>query len=162
MDYASEYYHKDILVLGCGNILFGDDGFGNAVSVYLNQNYKLPDNMAAIDVGTSVREIIFNLLLSEKRPKTIILADALQSGRQAGEVFIAKADDVTANKIHDFSLHMTPTINMLKEFTELADSQVIIIAAEPQSAPDEFKEGLSVPMQRAVREAAEYIMQHYV
>ena len=161
MDWAPDYYHKDILVLGCGNILFGDDGFGNAVAESLNTDYTLPAHMAALDAGTSVREIIFNLLLAEKRPQTIILVDALESGRAPGEVFIAQAADVSANKIHDFSLHMMPTFNMLKEFTELSDSNVVIVAAQPALPPTELREGLSEPMQKAVKEACAYIMQTY-
>ncbi len=28
-----EWYDKSVLILGCGNVLFGDDGFGPAIAV---------------------------------------------------------------------------------------------------------------------------------
>jgi coenzyme F420 hydrogenase subunit delta len=33
-----EYRDKPIIIFGCGNILFGDDGFGPAVAEELQQN----------------------------------------------------------------------------------------------------------------------------
>ena len=147
--------------MGCGNILLGDDGFGPAVVDYLNRHFNLPSYMAAWDVGTSVREVIFNLLLSQKRPKHIVLVDALDAGRPGGEVFIASANQISPQKIHDFSLHMMPTLNMLEEFTELSDCLVEIVAAQPAVLPEEVNEGLSPPMQSATREAAWYIFNKY-
>lgn len=35
MNYVPKCYKKSVLVLGCGNILFGDDGFGPAVVEHL-------------------------------------------------------------------------------------------------------------------------------
>jgi coenzyme F420 hydrogenase subunit delta len=39
-----ELYKKRVLVLGCGNILFGDDGFGVEVTRYLKDNPNVPDD----------------------------------------------------------------------------------------------------------------------
>ena len=34
---------KNILIFGCGNILFGDDGFGAAVVKHLQENYAMTE-----------------------------------------------------------------------------------------------------------------------
>ena len=59
-------FEKSILIFGCGNILWGDDGFGPAVIAHLKEHYLLPDDVLALDVGTSIRDILFDLILSEK------------------------------------------------------------------------------------------------
>ena len=79
--------YKSILIFGCGNILFGDDGFGPAVVRELQESYVLPEDVLALDVGTSVREILFDILLSERRPERLIIVDAVDRGREPGALF---------------------------------------------------------------------------
>lgn len=64
----TEYWNSEILVLGCGNILFGDDGFGPEVVEHLQKNYEIPPEVYVMNVGTSVREILFPIVISDKRP----------------------------------------------------------------------------------------------
>ena len=45
-----QLFEKSILVFGCGNILFGDDGFGPAVVNHLQEKYSLPDDVLVMDV----------------------------------------------------------------------------------------------------------------
>jgi coenzyme F420 hydrogenase subunit delta len=56
-----EMFEKSILIFGCGNILWGDDGFGPAVIQCLNEQYRLPADVLALDVGTSIRDLLFDL-----------------------------------------------------------------------------------------------------
>lgn len=62
----SSMFSKPILVFGCGNTLFGDDGFGPEVIDYLLANHELGRSVAARDVGTSIREILFDLLIAKQ------------------------------------------------------------------------------------------------
>ena len=62
---SPDYYARQTLVLGCGNILFGDDGFGPAVADYLADNYRIPDDTAVLNLGLSTRGFIFDILLAE-------------------------------------------------------------------------------------------------
>ncbi len=68
---------KDVLILGCGNPLFGDDGFGPAVIEQIEKNYLLPSNVGVLNAGTSIRDLLFDLLLLEETPGTIIIVDAV-------------------------------------------------------------------------------------
>ena len=79
---------RRVLIFGCGNVLMGDDGFGPAVIKRLNSHHDLPADAHAEDVGTSVRDILFNLTLLDKRPEHIVVVDATDKpGRSPAEVF---------------------------------------------------------------------------
>lgn len=162
MDYAPDYYQKATLILGVGNILFGDDGFGPAVAEYLQEHGRASADVAILDIGTGVREILFNIILSEKRPDRIVIVDALECGREPGEVFLVSVEEIPEKKSHDFSVHMMPTLNMLKELRDLCHVEVVILAAQPEGIPEMVHSGLSAKMEKAVPEAARYIAEKYL
>ena len=100
------------VVFGCGNPLIGDDGFGPAVvEQLLQRKTHLPIGVHVADVGTGVREYLFDYLLSEnERPQHLIIVDAIdREDRKPGEVFEIDPSSVPAKKLHDFSLHQFPT-----------------------------------------------------
>ena len=105
---------KNVIVFGCGNILFGDDGFGPRVAEELIKNYPLPENVGVINTGTGVRNILFDIALSEKKPERIIIIDAIDAGKTPGEIFELPIDEIPEKKIDDFSMHQLPTSNLLK------------------------------------------------
>lgn len=149
------------MVFGCGNVIMGDDGYGPAVVDELNARYKLPENVQAVDVGTCVREYLFDYLLAEDgRPERIIIIDAVEfPDRSPGEVFQILPADIPAKKIHDFSLHQFPTVNLLQELEENTGIRVLILAAQVEYIPEEIEPGLSVAMSKAVTVAAKKISQ---
>ena len=154
-----QIFEKSVLIFGCGNILWGDDGFGPAVIEHLNQHYSLPDDVLARDVGTSIRDTLFDLILSEQKPKLLIIIDAVDHpDRRPGEVFEIPVEGIPENKISDFSLHQFPTVNMLQEIKEKSGMQVKIIVARTESIPEEVQPGLSESIRRAVPVACEQIM----
>lgn len=161
MDYIPECYQKATLILGCGNTLFGDDGFGPAVIDYLEKHRRVPEHVAILDVGTGVREILFNVILAEKRPERIIIIDALDCNREPGEVFTVSIEDIPERKIHDFSVHQMPTLNMLKELRDLCHVEVVVLAAQPESIPKTIQSGLSKKLQDAVPKVGRYIVKNY-
>ena len=151
-------FEKSILVFGCGNILWGDDGFGPAVIDHLKKNYSLPENVLAMDMGTSIRDILFDLALSEKKPELLIIVDAVDHpGRNPGEVFEIPINKIPDNKTSDFSLHQFPTVNLLEELQSQTQIKVKILVAQTQKIPDEVKPGLSKEMENAVILACEQI-----
>ena len=62
-------------------------------------------------------------------------------------------------KIHDFSLHQFPTVNLLQELALHTGIKVLILAAQIKHIPDEIAPGLSSAMLDAVTEACEKISQ---
>jgi coenzyme F420 hydrogenase subunit delta len=158
MDITLEWYGKRVLVLGCGNILFGDDGFGPAVIEYLKDNFELPEDVYAEDVGTGVRDLLFTLLLGDKKPERIIVVDSMDVGREPGDVFETTADYLPVEKTDDFSMHQVPTSNLLRELQDEAGVDVILISCQVIAIPKEISSGLSEPVKRAIPRAAEAVM----
>ena len=151
-------FDKSTLIFGCGNILFGDDGFGPAVVNYLRDNYVLPEDILAMDMGTSIRNTLFDLSLSEKKPQKIIIVDAVeQQGRRPGEVFEIPVEGIAEKKTADFSLHQFPTVNILQELKDRTSIDVVVLVAQAEVVPDAINPGLSETMQAAVIEACERV-----
>ena len=150
---------KRVLILGCGNVLLGDDGFGPAVIEELQQ-HDLPDWAHAEDVGTSVREILFNITVLEQRPEHLIVVDAVaREGREAGEVFEISVDEMPEKKIIDYSFHQFPTTNLLKELQDHCGIKVTIIAVQTTGKLETVQPGLSDPVETAVRQAAAKVVE---
>lgn len=139
----------------------GDDGYGPAVVDKLNAHYNLPDSVLAIDAGTCVREYLFDYLLTEEgRPEQIIILDAVDfPDRKPGDLFQISPDSIPAKKIHDFSLHQFPTVNLLQELEQHTGIKILILAAQVEYIPQEIEPGLSIAMSNAVTEACDHISQ---
>ncbi|MHB9072688.1 MAG: hydrogenase maturation protease [Desulfobaccales bacterium] len=155
----SELFKKSVLIFGCGNILWGDDGFGPAVIARLKEHYQLPDDVLALDVGTSIRDILFDLVLSDKKPKKIFIIDAVEyPDRKPGEVFEIPVEGIPDKKTSDFSLHQFPTVNMLQELKEHSPIEVKILVAQVEYMPEEVTPGLSAVMVEAVETTCQRLM----
>ena len=143
-------------MLGCGNPLMGDDGFGPAVAERLLSKGS-PAGICVINAGTGSRGMIFNMVAGPARPKGMIIVDALGAGKRPGELFWVDIDDLSIEKAEDFSLHMTPASNMLLELRRMG-VDIRILACQPLNLPDMMQEGLSKDVQAAVGPAAEMVM----
>jgi coenzyme F420 hydrogenase subunit delta len=131
--------------------LFGDDGFGVEVVTYLQRNHHLPEHVACLDVGTSIRDFLFDILLASKKPLQMIIVDAAQHpGRHPGEVFEISVDTIDLKKTSDFSLHQFPTTNMLSELQAATDMNIRVLVGQIETIPDEVAPGLSPAVAAAV------------
>ncbi len=156
-----EWYDKSILILGCGNVLFGDDGFGPAVAQHLQNDFKVPAEICVLDTGTSVREILFDTILADKKPSKIIIIDAMDCGRKPGELFSPDIDSFPKAKLDDFSLHQVPTSNLLRELRDLCGIEVIVVACQVAGEYESVSPGLSNPVKEAVGQAAKLIAREH-
>ncbi|HKZ94719.1 MAG TPA: hydrogenase maturation protease [Candidatus Bathyarchaeia archaeon] len=150
-----EYVKKPVLILGVGNLLFGDDGFGPAVVDYMLRNCKIPDEVYVMDVGIGAGDVLFTVGLSPKKPKKIIVLDAVDVKRKPGEIFELSLDDLPANKITDFSMHLFPAANLLKELRDQMGIDIVILACQAERIPDDVNPGLSDSVKEALLRAAE-------
>jgi hydrogenase maturation protease len=76
---------EEILVLGIGNVLLGDEGIG-VHTVRALEGETLPENVRLLDGGTGG----FHLLSVFQQYKKIILIDATLDGRTPGTVSLLK------------------------------------------------------------------------
>ncbi len=143
---------KPILVMGCGNVLFGDDGLGPAVIAELERRVDRAtrERVCLLDAGTAARTVLFDVLIGERRPWRIVVIDAVDAGRPPGEVFRLALDELPESKLDDFSMHQLPASNLLRELRDGCGVSVEILACQVQAIPSEVSPGLSDPVQRAI------------
>jgi hydrogenase maturation protease len=79
-----------VRVLGIGNVLMSDDGFGPYVVRLLEATYECPPGVEFIDVGTPGLDLTPYLLGIE----AVIFVDALSSGGNAGEIRVYDREDI--------------------------------------------------------------------
>ena len=160
LKHVPEYCRKATLILGCGNVLLGDDGFGPEVIAYLQSHYPIPEDVAVVDAGTGAGEILLDLALSDEKPKRLVLVDALDSGQSAGTISVLSLESLPQRGGRSFSPHQMPT-SLLKELEELSKVEVILLTAQPQRLPQEVQPGLSAPVREAVPRACEFIARNF-
>ncbi len=153
-----EIMNARTIVFGCGNTLFGDDGFGPTVVKRLKAEFSLPEDVAVEDVGTSIGDILFDLALAPEKPASLWIVDAVRiSGRSPGEVFELEVEDIPREKTADFSMHQFPAINLLKELRSEGGVEVRILAVQSEELPEEVSPGLSPSAKAAVNEAIQIL-----
>ncbi|MDD9305203.1 MAG: hydrogenase maturation protease [Desulfobacter sp.] len=151
---TTQVYDRQYLVFGCGNTLFGNDGFGPEVVYEINATHTLPDSVLVLDAGTGIKDFVFDLLLVENPPKMVIVIDAVTvEGREQGEVFEIEISNVPSEKLADFSLHQAPSSNLLAQLAERG-IDVQVIAMQTETIPNEISPGLCPKARKAVKEAA--------
>ena len=114
-----------VLILGIGNPLRTDDGFGSLLAD------RLKDRVAATVIDAkSVPENYINKLIDEN-PDTIVILDAADFEGEPAEVRIFDPHEATS--INHISTHNLP-INMLVEFIgQNCEAEVLFLALQPKS-----------------------------
>jgi coenzyme F420 hydrogenase subunit delta len=137
--------YPEIVITGCGNPLFADDGFGPAV-VEEMAKLELPDNIKVIDAGLGGPHFIFTLINPEETRKLIII-DIADFGAEPGELAIFRVEDLPAGSYRDaHSWDLTEPLQRLKDRVDIT-----VIGCQPKrvTAP-EFELGLTEEVSNAV------------
>lgn len=159
MSERSRLFSAESVVLGCGNTLFGDDGFGPAVAEVLAAQALCPPDVCVLDAGTAASDLLFDLVLSPRKPKALFIVDAVQmNGRKPGELFWLAIEEIPAAKRADFLMHQFPSSNLLRELAEEGGVKVAILAVQAMEIPDHVAPGLSEPVARAVPQAVKALL----
>ncbi len=160
-DILPSFCRARVLILGVGNILFGNDGFGPEVVDYLTRHFALPADVYAMDVGTGARKVLFTVSLSETRPQELVIVDAVDWGQEIGLVSEIPVESLPITKVDDFSLHQVPTSNMLRELQDDCGVKVSVIVCDVGEIPQMIEPGLSSAIEAAVIAAAQKIASRY-
>ena len=161
-DAVPDFCRKPILILGCGNVFFGDDGFGCALVDYLLAHYEVPPTVYIADTGTGVRKLLFTLCLSPVRPRRILVVDAIDVDRAPGSWFEIDVAEIPRRKADDFFMHQLPTSNLLRELGEGTGVEIRVLACQTGPLPEHVSPGLSDPVRRAIPEVAEWVARQYL
>ena len=104
--------NKKIGILGIGNLIVGDEGFGVHTVHYLEEHYEFPDNVLIKDGGTA--GIYMSPFLEECDP--VLVIDVVDINAEPGSMPYYSNDDVKAGKI---SSRMSPHQLGLLEVLEI-------------------------------------------
>lgn len=144
---------KDILIIGIGNILLGDEGVGVHVIREL-EKIRLPKNVEVIDMGVAT----FYLPSYIAERKKIILVDAVEGGGKAGDIYRLLPEDIERKERIIFSLHEINISNIIDILRlEKPTVDVVIVGVEP----GEIKWGveLSPPLKEKLPAVINFILQ---
>ncbi len=81
---------KEILVLGLGNILLGDEGVGVRVIERLLESYEFPEGVRVMDGGT----LGLDLLPYLEDASRLLVVDAVQARKPAGTLVRLTGDEI--------------------------------------------------------------------
>jgi len=125
----------ELLVLGIGNILWADEGFGVRCAEAMNAAYQFDASVIVLDGGTQGLYLLPYL----EDARRLIVFDAVDYGKTPGEMVIAKDDQVPrfmgAKKM---SLHQTGFQEVIA-CASLADrlpESMILIGVQPEQLED--------------------------
>lgn len=124
-----------VTVLGIGNVLWADEGFGVRCVEALQQRWALPPWVQLVDGGTQGLYLIQHVQESEH----LLIFDAVDYGLPAGELKVVDDDEVPhfmgAKKM---SLHQTgfQEVLMLAKLTERYPRRVRLIGCQPEMIDD--------------------------
>lgn len=137
-------YAAEITVLGVGNTILSDEGFGVRVVEFLQANYKFPDNVALIDGGTLGVELTHFIVGTQK----LLIIDSIDGGAEPGTTFHLSGDEIITHFTQKISAHEIGVQDILTtmEITGKKIPVVELLGAQPYSLDASLE--LSEPMKK--------------
>lgn len=133
-------------VLGIGNVILSDEGFGVRVVEYLQKNFTFPDNVSLIDGGTLGVELTHFITGTQR----LLIIDSIDGGAKPGKTFHLQDEEISkhfAQKISAHEVGIQDVLTML-ELTDKKIPHVELIGAQPFSL--EAGVELTEPMSKLV------------
>jgi hydrogenase maturation protease len=124
-----------ITVLGIGNLLWADEGFGVRCIEALQQRYEFAPQVQLIDGGTQGLYLVQHV----QAARQLLIFDAIDYGLPPGTLKVVEDDDVPrfmgAKKM---SLHQTgfQEVLMLAQLTERYPERVLLVGCQPAQLDD--------------------------
>jgi len=140
----SDMFRAEVVVFGCGNVLFGDDGLAAMAAAALAASPDSPKNAVFVDAGTSIRSLLLDLTLSQAMPRRVILADVVQEpDREPGSIRAQPLGGLSrADPTGDF-LHLAPTLGLLRRFQGKYGAEVVVVTVQAVYLPELADDALS-------------------
>ena len=144
-----------VLVACVGNVLRGDDGFGQAVERRLLADEPLPPGVDVIETGIGGMGIVHQLMQGYG---TLIVVDAVDRGAAPGTVFVLEPDvpeptsldiDEWRDRFSNLHLAEPSRVFLLARALGVLPERVVLVGCQPLAC-DEFNQTLSAPVAAAV------------
>lgn len=139
------------VVLGIGNRLWADEGFGPAVAERLQAHADLPAGVEVLDGGT----LGLYLLPHVQAARRLLVFDAVDFGHAPGRVVVLRDAEIPAFfGQRPLSLHQTGFTDVLAaaQLTGAAPAAITLVGAQPERI-DDWGGGLTDTMTAAIPRA---------
>jgi hydrogenase maturation protease len=148
-----------VLILGIGNLLWADEGFGVRALEYLQQHYSFPDQVRLLDGGTQGIYLVQHV----REAEILVVFDAVDYGLPGGTLKLVEGEQVPkflgAKKV---SLHQTGFQEVLAMAEMLGDypSHLLLVGVQPVELEDyggSLRDEVKACIQPAIDHALEYL-----
>jgi hydrogenase maturation protease len=149
-----------IAVIGLGNVLMGDDGFGPYVAHLLEGRYAWPDDVRVVEMGTQG----LDLTPYVRGAEALVVASSVHRGGAPGKLFRLEHGEVMDRSLPEREplLRHSPyepgirNLVLTLQFTGGAPERVWIVGAQPETV--ELTGGLSPSVKRALEPAVAEVL----
>lgn len=141
----------NILILGIGNLLWADEGFGVRCIERLNESYRFPEGVHLMDGGTQGLYLVQHV----QQADFLLVFDAIDYGLPPGTLKVVRGDDVPKFMgAKRMSLHQTgfQEVLAIAEFTGSYPRELILIGVQPEELED-FGGSLRDPVRAQIEPA---------
>lgn len=151
---------KKILILGIGNVLWADEGFGVRTLEYLKRSYQFPENVQLMDGGTQGIYLVQHI----RECDVLVVFDAVDYALPAGSLKVVEGDAVPKFLgVKKVSLHQTGFQEVLAMAEMLGDypEKLLLIGVQPEDIEDyggSLTPCVKEQMQSAIQIALDYLV----
>ena len=127
--FLDDFAPPEITVLGIGNVVLSDEGFGVRAAERLDAMYGFPENVQVLDGGTLGLE----LLRFVTGTKKLLILDAVQTDERGGGCYRFAGEEAKAHFREKLSAHEIGIQDVLTflEITGKPPEEVVVIGAAP-------------------------------
>ena len=125
----------DTLVLGIGNLLWADEGFGVRAVAALNEGWEFPPEVTLMDGGTQG----LYLLPHVQSARRILVFDAIDYGLEPGALQVVRDGDIPAYLgVGKMSLHQSSfqEVLQLAQLSGRSPERAVLVGVQPQLLKD--------------------------
>ncbi len=120
---------KNIMVLGVGNLLFSDEGFGVHLVKALLERYDFAENISVVDGGV----LGMNLLGVISEADNLIVVDVIRNGGKPGTLYRLEGAAIPERVRSKNSLHQVDFLEALTMCQTLDKvPETVILGVEPE------------------------------
>lgn len=148
----------NVLILGIGNLLWADEGFGVRALESLQRNYQFPDNVRLLDGGTQGIYLVQHI----REAEIVVVFDAVDYGLPGGSLKRVEDDEVPkfmgAKKV---SLHQTGFQEVLAMAEMLGDypQHLLLVGVQPVELED-YGGSLREPVRAQIEPAIAMVLDY--
>ncbi len=150
---------KNVLILGIGNLLWADEGFGVRAVEYMNRHYHFDNDVLLLDGGTQG----IYLVQEVREANILVVFDAVDYGLPPGTLKLVEGDQVPkflgCKKV---SLHQTGFQEVLALAEMMGDypQHLLLVGVQPEELEDyggSLRPVVKAQIQPAIDAALEYL-----